>query len=325
MRRRDFISLIGSAAATWPLAARAQRPAIPVIGVLRGASAKAYAPNVSGFLQGLKESGYIEGQNVTIDYRWAEGQYDRLSGMADDLVRRQVAAIVANTVAAPVAKTATTNIPIVFLSGDDPVANGLVTSLNRPRGNVTGISLISGALGSKQLGALHELMPTARSILFLINPTNLVSKPYLKGAQEAARTLGHQIRIANASTEIEIDKAFAGLADGRADAVVVAPDSFFIDRSGQLIALAARHAVPTIYPFREFTAGGGLMSYGVSLPDLYRQAGVYTGKILKGAKPVDLPVLQPTKFELVLNLKTAKVLGLAVSPSLLALADEVIE
>lgn len=246
MRRREFISLFGGTLAAWPLAARGQQSGMPVIGFINGASAKAYARNVTGFLQGLKESGYIEGQNVTIEYRWAEGQYDRLSGMADDLVRRQVTAIVANTVAAPVAKAATTNIPIVFLSGDDPVANGLVTSLNRPRGNVTGISLISSALGGKQLGALRELMPTARSFVFLINPTNLVSKPYLKGAQEAARTLGYQIRIANANTEIEIDKAFAGLANGRADAIVVAPDSFFIDRSDQLIALAARHAVPTI-------------------------------------------------------------------------------
>jgi putative ABC transport system substrate-binding protein len=321
MRRREFITLLGGTAISWPLAARAQQAAMPVIGFLNGVSPQAYALNVAGFLQGLKETGYIEGQNVTIEYRWAEGQYDRLPGMVADLVRRQVAVIVANTPAAPAAKAATTKIPIVFLSGDDPVQNGLVTSLNRPGGNVTGLTLISSALEGKQLGMLRELVPAATSIAFLVNPTNPNSEANVRGAQEAARTLGQQIHILNASTETEIDTAF----QVRSDALVVAPDGFFINRSDQLVALAVRHAVPTMYPFRGFTAAGGLMSYGVSLPDQYRQLGAYTGKILQGAKPADLPVLQPTKFELVINLKTAKTLGLTIPPGVLAIADEVIE
>jgi putative tryptophan/tyrosine transport system substrate-binding protein len=321
MRRREFITLLGGTAISWPLAARAQQAAMPVIGFLNGVSPQAYALNVAGFLQGLKETGYIEGQNVTIEYRWAEGQYDRLPGMVADLVRRQVAVIVANTPAAPAAKAATTKIPIVFLSGDDPVQNGLVTSLNRPGGNVTGLTLISSALEGKQLGVLRELVPAATSIAFLVNPTNPNSEANVRGAQEAARTLGQQIHILNASTETEIDTAF----QVRSDALVVAPDGFFINRSDQLVALAVRHAVPTMYPFRGFTAAGGLMSYGVSLPDQYRQLGAYTGKILQGAKPADLPVLQPTKFELVINLKTAKTLGLTIPPGVLAIADEVIE
>jgi putative ABC transport system substrate-binding protein len=321
MRRREFITLLGGTAISWPLAARAQQAAMPVIGFLNGVSPQAYALNVAGFLQGLKETGYIEGQNVTIEYRWAEGQYDRLPGMVADLVRRQVAVIVANTPAAPAAKAATTKIPIVFLSGDDPVQNGLVTSLNRPGGNVTGLTLISSALEGKQLGMLRELVPAATSIAFLVNPTNPNSEANVRGAQEAARTLGQQIHILNASTETEIDPAF----QVRSDALVVAPDGFFINRSDQLVALAVRHAVPTMYPFRGFTAAGGLMSYGVSLPDQYRQLGAYTGKILQGAKPADLPVLQPTKFELVINLKTAKTLGLTIPPGVLAIADEVIE
>ena len=324
MRRREFITLIGGAAA-WPLATRAQQPTVPVIGFLNGASPKAYAQNVSGFVQGLKEMGYIEGQNVTIEYRWAEGRYARLQGMAADLVRRQVSVIVANTPAAPVAKAATTNIPIVFLSGDDPVANGLVASLNRPGGNITGISLISGVLGGKQLGVLHELIPRARSIAFLTNPTNPISTEYVTGAQEAARSVGVEIHVVSASTEAEIDKAFASLSELRADALVVAPDAFFIGRNDRIVALAANHATPTIYPFREFAVAGGLMSYGANLPDLFRQAGIYAGRILKGSRPADLPVTQPTTFELLINLKTAKALGITVPPTLLARADEVIE
>ncbi|MFZ0029013.1 MAG: ABC transporter substrate-binding protein [Pseudolabrys sp.] len=324
MRRREFITLLGGAA-TWPLVARAQQPTMPVIGFLNGASPKAYAQSISGFLQGLKEMGYIEGQNVTIEYRWAEGRYARLQEMAADLIRGQVSVIVANTPAAPVAKAATTNIPIVFLSGDDPVANGLVASLNRPGGNVTGISLISGVLGGKQLGVLHELIPSARSIAFLTNPTNPISTEYVTGAQEAARNLGAEIHVVSASTEAEIDKAFASLSQLRADALVVAPDTFFIVRRDRIVALAANHATPTIYPFREFAVAGGLMSYGANLPDLFRQAGIYAGRILKGTRPADLPVTQPTTFELLINLKTAKALGIAVPPTLLARADEVIE
>jgi putative ABC transport system substrate-binding protein len=241
--------------------------------------------------------------------------------MAADLVRRRVAVIAANTPAAPVAKAATRNTPIVFLTADDPVESGLVTSLSRPGGNMTGVSLISGALGGKQLGLLRELVPAATSVGFLVNPANPNSQAYVRGAQEAARTLGQQIHILNASTEPEIDTAF----QGRADAVVVAPDGFFISRSDQLVMRAGRHAVPTMYPFRDFTAAGGLISYGVGLSDQYRQFGIYTGKILLGAKPADLPVLQPTTFELVINLKTAKMLGLTIPPGVLAIADEVIE
>jgi ABC-type uncharacterized transport system substrate-binding protein len=321
MRRRQFITLLGSATASWALAARAQQPAMPVVGFLNGASARAYGLNVAGFVQGLKEIGYIERQNVMIEYRWAEGQYDRLPGLAADLVRRQVAVIAANTQAAPAAKAATTMIPIVFLSGDDPVEHGLVTSLNRPGGNVTGVSTFASALGGKQMGVFRELVPAATSIAVLVNPTNPNSRSYIKGVQEAARTLGQQIQIVNATTETEIDKAF----QGRADALIVAPDAFLINRIDQLVALAARHALPTMYPFREYPAAGGLIGYGTSLPDLYRQVGVYTGKILQGAKPADLPVLQPTKFELVINLKTARTLGLTIPPSVLAIADEVIE
>jgi putative tryptophan/tyrosine transport system substrate-binding protein len=324
MRRRDFITLLGGAA-VWPLAARSQQPPIPVIGFLNGASPKEYELYVTSFLQGLKEAGYIEGQNVTIEYRWAEGQYDRLPDMAADLVRRQVAVIAANTPATRAAKRATMTIPIVFLSGEDPVANGLVTSLNRPGGNVTGVTTMYGALAAKQLGLLRELVPAATSIAFLVNPGNPTAESNVRNAQEAVHTLGQQIHVLNASTEAEIDTAFATLTDVRAGALVVGPDAFLIIRTDQIVALAARHAVPTLYPTRDFTAAGGLMSYGASLSDQYRQAGVYTGKILKGTKPADLPVLLPTKFELTINLKTAKALGLTFPPSILAFADEVIE
>jgi len=320
MRRREFISLV-TGATVWPLAARAQNPAIPTVGFLNGASPKAYAQIVAAFLQGLKEANYIVGQNVAIEYRWAEGQYDRLPRMAADLVNRQVAVIVANTPAAPAAKAATTNIPIVFLSSEDPVEIGLVTSMNRPGGNVTGVSVVSSALGGKQLGVLRELVPAARSIVYLVNPTNPNSEHNVRSAQQGALALGLQMHIVNASTEPEIDAAFRV----QADALLIAPDSFFIGRSVQLVALAARHFVPTVYPFREFAEAGGLLSYGASVPDLYRQIGVYTGKILQGAKPADMPVLEPTKFELVINLKTAKTLNLAIPSCVLAIADEVIE
>jgi len=324
MRRRDFIKGLAGSAVTLPLAARAQQKAIPVVGFINSASPKPYAPNVEGFLQGLKDAGYIEGRNVSIEYRWAEGQYDRLPAMAAELVRRDVTVIVANTPAAPIVKAATATIPVVFLTGEDPVGSGLVVSLNRPEGNVTGIAITGPVLLGKQLGVLHQLVPAATSISVLVNPHNPVSESSIKGAQEAARALGRQVvRVLNASTETEIDRAFASLARG--DGLVVAPDSVFIARRDQLVALAARGGVLTIYPFREFTSAGGLLSYGASLPERFRQAGIYAGKILQGAKPGDLPVQQPTKYELVINLTAIRNLSLELPPALLALADEVIE
>ena len=323
MRRRDFIQVIGGSAVVWPFATRAQQKAIPIVGFINSASPKPYALNVKGFLQGLNEVGYIEGRNVSIEYRWAEGQYDRLPAMAAELVRRGVAVIVANSPSAPIVKAATVTIPVVFLTGDDPVGSGLVASLNRPEGNLTGIAITGPLLVGKQLGVLHQLVPAAAAISVLVNPRNAVSEPSIEGAQEAARVLGRKVRVLNASTEAEIDKAFASLARG--DSLVVAPDSVFIARRDQLVALAARRGVLAIYPFREFTSAGGLMSYGASLPERFHEAGIYAGKILQGAKPGDLPVQQPTKYELVINLSATRNLGLELPPSLLALADEVIE
>jgi len=320
MRRRDFITLIGGVAVSWPVAMHAQQ-SLPVIGFLSGRSSTDSVPHMAAFLRGLSEAGYIQEQNVRIEYRWADGHYERLPGLAAELVRRQVAVIAANTPAAPVAKAATATIPIVFLTADDPVENGLVKSLDRPGGNATGVSLISVALGGKQLGVLRELVPAARLIAFLVNPANPNSQRYIGGVEEAARALGQQIHVLKASTEVEIETAF----QSQAGALVVAPDGFFITQIDQLVRLSVRNALPTMCPFREFTAAGGLMSYGVSLPDQYRQFGVYTGKVLQGAKPADLPVLQPTKFELVINQKTAKALGLSLPDRLIALADEVIE
>ena len=320
MRRRDFITLIGGVAVSWPVAMHAQQ-SLPVIGFLSGRSSTDSVPHMAAFLRGLSEAGYIQDQNVRIEYRWADGHYERLPGLAAELVRRQVAVIAANTTAAPVAKAATAAIPIVFLTADDPVENGLVKSLDRPGGNATGVSLISVVLGGKQLGVLRELVPAARLIAFLVNPTNPNSQRYIGGVEEAARALGQQIHVLKASTEVEIETAF----QSQAGALVVAPDGFFITQIDQLVRLSVRNALPTMCPFREFTAAGGLMSYGVSLPDQYRQFGVYTGKVLQGAKPADLPVLQPTKFELVINQKTAKALGLSLPDRLIALADEVIE
>jgi len=320
MRRRDFITLIGGVAVSWPVAMHAQQ-SLPVIGFLSGRSSTDSVPHMAAFLRGLSEAGYIQDQNVRIEYRWADGHYERLPGLAAELVRRQVAVIAANTPAAPVAKAATATIPIVFLTADDPVENGLVKSLDRPGGNATGVSLISGALGGKQLGVLRELVPAARLIAFIVNPANPNSQRYIGGVEEAARALGQQIHVLKASTEVEIETAF----QSQAGALVVAPDGFFITQIDQLVRLSVRNALPTMCPFREFTAAGGLMSYGVSLPDQYRQFGVYTGKVLQGAKPADLPVLQPTKFELVINQKTAKALGLSLPDRLIALADEVIE
>jgi len=325
MRRREFVTLLGGAVATWPLAARAQQPALPVIGFLNAASSDGYAHYVAGFRQGLAEAGYIESQNVAIEYRWAEGQYERLPALAADLVHRQVAVIVANTPAAMVASAVTTTIPIVFSSAIDPVKAGLVASLNRPGGNITGVANFDDVLGAKRLELLRELVPKAEMIGLLINPNNPNAETIASRLQEAARTLGQQIRILNASTEGEVDAAFATLGELRIGAILVASDPFFVSRRDQIVALAARQALPAIYQFREFPVGGGLMSYGASLADAYRQLGVYTGKILKGAKPAELPFQQVVKVEMIINLKTAKALGLTVPLSLLGRADEVIE
>ena len=326
MNRRAFITLLGGAAATWPLAARAQQPAMPVIGFLNASSIEGYSQRLRAFRQGLKETGYVEGGNVTIEYRWAEGKKDRLAVLAAELVRRQVNVIAAaSTPAGPVAKAATTTIPIVFVTASDPVAVGLVASMNRPGGNITGVTGMGAELGQKQLELLHELVPTTTVVAALINPISPTAEALSSTLQAAARILGLQLHILNASTEPEIDAAFASFVELRAGALAIAADVFFTTRSKQLAALTLRHAVPAIYQFREFAAAGGLMSYGTSNADAYHQLGVYTGRVLKGEKPADLPVVQSTKVELVLNLKTAKTLGLTVPLTLLGRADEVIE
>jgi ABC-type uncharacterized transport system substrate-binding protein len=325
LKRREFITLLGGAAA-WPMAARAQQSAMPVVGVLHSASAADRARYIAAFLQGLKESGFVEDQNVTIEYRWAETQYDRLPQLAADLVRRQVTVIFAGSLPAVLAaKAATATVPIVFTVGGDPVKDGLVASLNRPGGNVTGVSLFFGELLAKRLGLLRELVPRAAVIGVLLNPDNPNAETRAADVQAAGRAIRQQIHVFKANSDSEIDKSFASFAQFGIVALLVVDDPFFQNRHLQLISLAARHAVPAIYDVRDYTAAGGLMSYGTSFADATRQVGIYAGRILKGAKPADLPVMQPTKFELSINLNAAKALGLTVPPGVLALADEVIE
>ena len=325
MKRREFITFLGGAA-VWPVAAHAQQPALPVIGFVNVGSPEGNQYLGAAFRQGVSETGYIEGQNVTIEYYWAEGYHDRLPGLVADLVRRRVSVIAAtSTPAALAAKDVITTIPIVFETGGDPVALGLVASLNRPGRNITGVTQLSSELVAKRLGLLHDLIPTATTIGLLVDPTDPRTEAQTSDMQEAAHALRLQIHVVTASTDGELDKALAILSQLRVGALLVGTSNLFRGRRERLAALAAQQGVPAIYQYREFVAAGGLISYGTSLTHAYRQAGVYSGRILKGEKPADLPVLRPTKFELVINLKTAKTLGLAIPSGVLAIADDVIE
>jgi putative ABC transport system substrate-binding protein len=327
MQRREFITLLGGAAATWPLAARAQQSAMPVIGFLSSRSPGESAGVVAAFRQGLRETGFIEGQNLTIEFRWAEGRYDRLSTLAAELVGLRVAALFAagGDPSAIAAKATTSAIPIVFSAVNDPVRLGLVASLNRPGGNVTGMSMFAADLGAKSVELLKELLPAVTVIAYLVNPSNPSAEFYSKEAVTAASSLGVQVHVLNASTERDLDEAYAALVKLGVGGLVVVGEPFLDSQRDKIVALSARYSVATIYTFREYVMAGGLMSYGASLTEAYRRAGTYLGRVLKGEKPADLPVQQPTKLELVINLKTARALGLTVPPTLLARADEVIE
>jgi len=327
MKRRQFITLIGSAAAAWPLAARAQQPTVPVVGFLNGGTAEGYAPMVAAFRQGLNEAGYVEGRNVAIEYRWARGQYDRLPSLAADLVQQKVTVIAAtSTPAALAAKATTSTVPIVLTTGGDPIKLGLVASLRRPGGNVTGSTQLSVEVGPKRLELARELFPGATTFALLVNPANPLAATVSKDLEAAADTLGMRLHVLHASTEADFEAAFATAAQLRAAALVIGTtDPMFGSHAAQLGALALRHSVPAIYFRREFAAAGGLMSYGASITETYRLAGLYAGRILKGEKPADLPVVQSTKVELILNLKTAKTLGITVPLPLSGRADEIIE
>jgi len=331
MRWRGFIKLLGGAAVApamlWPFVALSQQPAMPVIGFLNSGSRELFAARVAAFHRGLNDTGFVEGRNVAIEYQWAQGQYDRLPALAADLVRRQVAVIAATggIPSALAAKAATSTIPIVFVAGSDPIKFGVVTSLSRPESNLTGLTAFTSELVPKRLELLHQVVQKADTIALLVNPTNAVTEIVQRDVQEAARSLGLQLNVVHASAEPDLDKVFATLGQLRTGALVIGTDTFFDGQSERLAALAVHHALPTIYQTREFAAAGGLMSYGGSLPDAYRKAGVYTGRVLKGEKPADLPVMQSTKVELIINLKTAKALGIEIPAALLATADEVIE
>jgi putative ABC transport system substrate-binding protein len=326
MERREFITLLGGGAAAWPLAARAQQSAMPVVGYLSASSPASRVHLLTAFWRGLRERGYVEGENVAIEYRWAQDQYDRLPDLAADLVRRRVVVIAAtDTPSAIAAKAATTTLPIVFASGGDPVGEGLVASLNRPNGNVTGVGFMASELGAKQLGLLHTLLPGAVRIAVLVDPSWPVTEAFLSDVRRAASTMKKEIEVLFVSTGSDIDAVYTNLAQKPVDALLVGPSALANNRRVQLITLAAYHRVLAIYSFREFADAGGLMSYGASITDAHRQVGVYTGRILKGQKPADLPVLQSAKFEFVINLNTAKAFGLTIPANMLATADEVIE
>ncbi len=326
MRRRKFITLLGGAAAAWPLAARAQQPAKPVVGILHYASPDTLAHLAWAVREGLQEAGYVEGQNVAIEYRWAHGSYDQLAALAADLVRRQVTVIVAGgNVAALAVKKATATIPIVFTSGADPVKSGLVASLSRPEGNLTGVSLLAVEMATKRLELIRDLLPHARAVAMIVNPDYSGAESEMADVEAAGRTIEIKAHKMTAGNALDIDTAFEAIGGLHVDAFMVGTDGFFITRRRQLAALAARHAIPGVYPFPDFPAAGGLLSYGVSLMDAYRQAGVYAGRILKGSKPADLPITQPTKFEFVINVWTAKALGLTIPPSFHLRADKVID